>query len=47
MDPVGDFSQFLGMGAAEVALDFDLELKKKSSLAAVLDKSSFTFHWML
>ena len=33
----------LWMGAAEGTFDFDLELKKRSSLATILDKNSFTF----
>ena len=34
------------MGAAEVTFDFDLELKKRSSLATILDQNSYTFNWM-
>ena len=34
------------MGAAEGTFDFDLELKKRSSEAAILDKISYTFNWI-
>ena len=36
----------LRMGAAEGTFDFDLELKKRSSLATILDKNSYTFDWI-
>ena len=34
------------MGASEGTFDFDLELKKRSSLATILDKNSYTFYWI-
>ena len=34
------------MGAAEGTFDFDLELKKRSPLATILDKNSYTFDWI-
>ena len=34
------------MGAAEGTFDFDLELKKRSSVATILDKNSYTFNWI-
>ena len=34
----------LWMGAAEGIFDFDLELKKRSSLATILDKNSYSFN---
>ena len=34
------------MGAADVTFDFDLELKKRSSSATILDKNSCTFNWI-
>ena len=33
------------MGAAEGTFDFDLELKKRSSLATILDKN-YTLNWI-
>ena len=35
------------MVAAWVRLDFELELKKRSFLATILDKNSYTFNWIL
>ena len=32
------------MGASEGTFDFDLELKKRSSLATIVDKNSYTFN---
>ena len=34
------------MGAAEGTCDFDLELKKRSSVATILDKNSYTSNWI-
>ena len=34
------------MVTAEGTFDFDLELKKRSSLATILDKNSYTFNWI-
>ena len=34
------------MGAAEGTFDFDLELKKRSSLVTILDKNSYSFNWI-
>ena len=34
------------MGAAEGTFYFDLILKKRSSLATILDQNSFTFNWI-
>ena len=34
------------MGAAEGAFDFDLKSKKRSSLATIVDKNSYTVHWI-
>ena len=34
------------MGAAEGTFDFDLDLKKRSSVATILDKNSYTFNWI-
>ena len=34
------------MGVAEGTFDFDLELKKRSSLATILDKNSYTSNWI-
>ena len=34
----------LWIGAAEGTFDFDLELKKRSFLATILDKNSYTFN---
>ena len=34
------------MGAAEGSFDFDLELKKRSSVATISDKNSYTFNWI-
>ena len=34
------------MDAAEGTFDFDLELKKRSFLATILDKNSYTFNWI-
>ena len=36
----------LWMFAAEGTFDFDLELKKRSSLVTILDKNSYTFNWI-
>ena len=36
----------LFMGAAEGTFDFDLELKKRSSVATILGKNSYTFNWI-
>ena len=34
------------MGAAESTFDFDLEWKKRSSVATILDENSYTFNWI-
>ena len=34
------------MGAADVTFGFNLELKKRSSSATILDKNSYTFNWI-
>ena len=34
------------MGAAECKFNFDLELKKRSSVATILDQNSYTFNWI-
>ena len=34
------------MCAAEGTFDFDLELTKRSSVATILDKNSYTFNWI-
>ena len=34
------------MGAAEGTFEFYLELKKRSSVATILDKNSYTFKWI-
>ena len=34
------------MCVAEGIFDFDLELKKRSSLATILGKNSYTFDWI-
>ena len=36
----------LWMGAAEGTFKFDLELKKWSSIALILDKNSYTLNWI-
>ena len=38
-------SVILWMVVAECTFDFDLELKKRTSLATILDKNSYTFNW--
>ena len=32
--------------AAEGTFDFDLELKKRSSVESILDKNRYTFYWI-